>query len=621
HYLTFSHIARATGAVHAVNILHRGLLGLVEWNAQREPSAGGDAFLTPFVRVDGEDVPFPSPRWDRLDRWIPTFRTERPELILTGTICAPGGYDPLVRGGVLLLEIHGRGTEHAIEVGVEGCWRWTRRCAASSRPLAGSRVLARGTAEQGLALEVDERVALALVGGPETRYTWAHEDDPFTAAEPATERTAAAGEALRFRATRTVKLRPGRRVAVPFYLGVALERDGALATGAYLAGRGHTELLRLARLDLARIVRSGRETQLLARLNRNLVFCHYCAVARAVDDDRLYPVASRMTQHGPTAVFDERTALLWTLPALTVADALLAREVLVRAFELYSDRPGQRTRYIDGGILAPGFALDQLCAYGIALERYVEQSGDEALLDEPLIQDVLREIDEHLWSRLHPQVFLCATELLPSGDPADQPYAAYPNALLWRLCRAIPRIWHAAQGEAPARLASADDEIQAAFWQRCTADVDGLQVIACSSDLEGHVTVYDDPSGSLRLLPHLGFCPEDDPIWSNTMDLFHSDDYPLWLGDRPHPGLAARSAPDRASFAALCADLLTSRRDRALEVLRGLVLEGDVACIAWDPDTGRGSTGPYDAALAGFLAWTLDQARQATPAGGKGNRR
>ncbi|MGH7507551.1 MAG: hypothetical protein ACRELX_18000, partial [Longimicrobiales bacterium] len=75
HYLTFSHIARATGAVHAVNILHRGLLGLVEWNAQREPSAGGDAFLTPFVRVDGEDLPFPSPRWDRLDRWIPTFRT------------------------------------------------------------------------------------------------------------------------------------------------------------------------------------------------------------------------------------------------------------------------------------------------------------------------------------------------------------------------------------------------------------------------------------------------------------------------------------------------------------------------------------------------------------------
>jgi hypothetical protein len=621
HTLALTHIARQTGAIHAINVLHRGLLGLLEWTAEREPDSGAEPLLKPFVRVDGRDLPIDGLRWERLDRWIPSFQAETPDLALTGTMCAPGGYDPLVRGGVYLLEVRTRGRDLTVDVGLTGCWRWTRRCGASARPLHAARALARVAAAHGVALEVESGAALAVAGGSGTRYEWAGADGAWAPAAPGAELSAPSGETLRFRLTRTVTVRSGRRSAVAFYLGVAAERDGALATAAHLATIGHAELIRLARLDLARIVRSGRESQLLARLNRNLVFCHYCSVARAVDDERLYPVRSRTTQHGSTAVFDERATLLWALPAITTADPFLAREVLVRAFEVYSDRPGQRTRYVDGGILAPGFALDQLCAYGLALERYVTTTGDETLLDEPLVQDVLREIDEHLWSRLHPQVFLCSTELLPSGDRADQPYAAYGNALVWRLARAVPAIWRGGRGDAPARLASAEDEIEAGFWQRCTAEVDGLQVIACTSDLEGHVTVYDDPHGSLRMLPHLGFCTEDDPIWSNTMDLLHSHGYPLWLGGRPHPGLAGRASPEQASFAALCGDLLTGRRTQALDVLRRLTLEADLACTAWDPDSGEGSIGPFDAALAGFLAWALDSAREGKSSDRKANRR
>ena len=41
-----------------------------------------------------------------------------------------------------------------------------------------------------------------------------------------------------------------------------------------------------------------------------------------------------------------------------------------------------------------------------------------SILDEPIVQDVLRELDANIFGRLHPEVFLCATELLPSGEPA-----------------------------------------------------------------------------------------------------------------------------------------------------------------------------------------------------------
>ena len=39
---------------------------------------------------------------------------------------------------------------------------------------------------------------------------------------------------------------------------------------------------------------------------------------------------------------------------------------------------------------------------------------------------------------------------------------------------------------------------------------------AWSTDLEGHTDVYDEPPGSLLLLPYLGFCALDDPAYQNT---------------------------------------------------------------------------------------------------------
>src|SRR5690606_39796115 len=210
-------------------------------------------------------------------------------------------------------------------------------------------------------------------------------------------------------------------------------------------------------------------------------------------------------------------------------------------------------------------------------------------------------------------------EVLASGDRADYPYVSYDNALLWRFCKALPQLWRPFEGEPPARLEKGADEIDAAFWQRFTAEIEGLQVIAYASDLEGNVAIYDDPAGSLRLLPFFGFCSEDDPIWSNTMDLLHSRAYPLYLGGRPFPGFAGRSDPGVCSLAALVSDLLTSRRNAAAGILRKLTLEGGVASTAYDPDTGRSARGPWDAALAGFLAWALDRAEGEAPK--KGGRR
>jgi hypothetical protein len=149
-------------------------------------------------------------------------------------------------------------------------------------------------------------------------------------------------------------------------------------------------------------------------------------------------------------------------------------------------------------------------------------------------------------------------------------------------------------------------------------------VIAGATDLEGNAAIYDDPAGSLGLLPYLGFCDAEDPIWSNTMDLLHSADYPLWLGNKPFPGLASRRTPDQASLAALCAELLGPHRERALALLRKLQLVGGIACRNYDPQTGHTSSGPWAAPLAALLARALledQKAGEALPAHRKVRRR
>lgn len=609
HSLAAPWIARSDGSIHGLNVVHRAIGGLVSWTGERTASPDGRPLLSVRAGRAGELAQLGELRWERIDRWIPRWHARIDDrLTATCTVCMPGGAEPLLRGGVVTIEVQNHGRDDAeLDIGLLGAWQYTLLTVVTTRPLDGHNRLVRGLRD-GVALEASHggmTAAVAVLADGDASHRAALDPAAMTELESGEERVAMNGELLQFELTRALTVRAGRSAVAAFYIGAAPERDGALATARHHAQLGADELLRLARLDLSRLARKIDNAPISALLNRNLLFAYYAGVARAIDDDRLYLVRSRSPSHGACAVFDEREALLWLLPALTAADPFVAREALLRSFEQYSHHPGQRTRYLDGGVIEPGLCLDQLAAYAIALDRYVSDTNDDAVLDEPLLQDVLRELDNVLFNRLDPEHFLVATELLPSGDKADPPFVAYDNVLVWRFAEALPRLWRRRPGDAPPRFERAGDEIAAALWQRCTVEVDGMRVIGYMSDLHGTVLVYDDPAGSLRLLPYLGFCDAEDPIWTNTMELLHSSQYPLWLGSASYPGFATRARPRTPAFASVCADLLTPRREEAIRLLRRLELDGGVAGESYDPATGRIADGPFSAPLAGFLAWAL----------------
>jgi uncharacterized protein len=605
HYIALPDVGLDTLRVGSANVLHRGMNGLLEW-------AGGSGRPLIEARIDGEPVRIEST--ERVDHWLPRGRFRSGPLRGHFTVCAAGGFELASRGAVVHLELQNTGhAEQETEVAWVVAWHATRLAIRTARPWPGSSRLV--VNEGAAALEVGDAglsAALGFVAGGRGATVAVETEDGNGAWRPVAmgeELSAAGGVTIRL----AIRLRipAGRRVHVPLFLAAAPERDGALASARYLQDLGADEVVHLARLDLARIQRRPDEPALAPLLARNLAFCYYASIARGIDDDLLYPVQSRAPRHGATAVVSERAALLWSLPALTLADGLTAREALLRVFEQYSARPGHHLRYVDGAVLAPGFALDQVCAYVLALDRYVATTQDASVIEEPIVQDVLREIDETLFSLLHREVFLCASERLPSGESADQEYLTWPNALVWAAARALGDVWRGEPGEAPPRFNGASDEVAAAIWQRCTVDVDGLQVLGYATDLKGNLTIYDDPAGSLALLPWIRFCDEDDPIWQNTMDLLASPQYPLHVTGAAASGRASRARPASLSLAALCSDLLGPGREQALTSLRGLRMPDGIAAGSFDPATGEADDTPWSAPLAGFLVWAVQEALRA----------
>lgn len=614
HDLAIPSISMVDGGIHALSVLHRGALGSLSWEG--EGKRGGAPLLAPLVREGDREFSQSDLLWERLDRWIPRFRARLDDsLTLEGTICAPGGPELVVPGAVYLLEVENHGTEEReLELGFAGGWFASRRMVNTSRLISAPNNIALGGEVSGLSLEMGGEPGLAalalLAADDDAVYLVAPPGAGEAELAPGEVVTAEQGERIGIRISRRMTVGPGKRASFALHLAVAVERDGALARAKAQRRRGARELIRLGRLAVVQLSRRIADPTIGAILNRNLLFNVFFAVGRALDDERLYPVVSRTPLAGVGAIFRERDALLWSLPALQLADTRLARELLLRAFEQYSHRPGADRHYLDGTTLSGEFSLGQFCAYAVALDRYLRDTGDETILNEQIVRQVLEELADLVRDHLHPEIFLGATEVDTGGNGPIYPYLTYDNVLLWLFCNALARLLPPAEGDDAASppYQAAADEVAAAIWRYCVAEVAGMRLLAAAADLEGEAAVYDDPEASLLLLPAYGFCGEDDPVWRNTLDFLHSEEYPFWHGDRPVPGVGSREHPDLASLPGLCAALIGPRRDRALATLKRLELEGGVASLWYDPETGRGEAGGHHAAAAGLLAWTLSRA-------------
>ena len=563
HWLALPCIHPADGAVHAVGMLHRGARAAVEFAGSAGFVDGaGEPLLRPRLEIDGvpQDLAAGTMAWERAAAWLPTFTCTLGDIVVRGTIFAPYGRDTDLAGAVYAIALENRGsTVREVTVRLEGVLghrqlrvrtpRPAEDVARVSRTEAGLVVL-EGSAQPGL-------VALAVGADGEADV---------------------AVSGARFSLARTLTVDPAATASAAFYLAAGPERDGAEATAAVLRRRGWRALLAGTRDALQALEQSTGVDVVDRLINRNLLFAYFFGVARAIDDAHYYLVRTRAPWHSAGVTVRDWEALMWTLPAVQLADAGLARELLLRMCELHAYAPGRGVHYLDGTMFEPGFLLEGVAAYPIAVDRYIRATNDDAIVDEPAIGDALYLASEDLRERRDARVPLYSTDVTPAGTTAPHPFTLHANATV---AFALDVLRHTLDEES-SREVEDPAAVRAAIRRHFVRDRELKSKLYASTDLAGAMAADDEPSASALWLPLYEILERQDSLYRRTVKAIPAE--------RTHlvREIARLMGPDSAEV---------------LQWLRRAPLDGGLAAELVD-DAGAAVANGGDASLSGLLAWT-----------------
>jgi hypothetical protein len=381
---------------------------------------------------------------------------------------------------------------------------------------------------------------------------------------------------------RELQVPAGGRATAAFYIAAGPERDGARATVDAMRRRGWSELLTLTREALQSLELTVAHDGLDRLINRNLLFAYFCGVARALDDAHFYLVRTRMPWNGRGVTARDWELLSWTFPAILLADGALARELLLRVCELHGYAPGTGVNYLDGTLFEAGFSLEGACSYALATDRYVRESGDDQIVEEPALAEALYNSSDDLAARRDEHVPLYRTEVTPDGAPASRPFTLHGNAVAAMALEVLKRTLD----EESARQVPDPDAVRAALIRHFSVERDGKPVLASAVDLTGRAIVDESQRAQALWLPLYGAIERHDSIYRRTVR-----------------GASEEGNPPRHLWE-YCAQLIGPDASGVLEWLRRAPLDNGLAGEIVDPE-GRVTENGGDASLAGLLAWSV----------------
>ena len=565
HWLSLSCIHPADGSVHALGVLHRGARAALEFAGAADFLGGdGTPLLRPTIAINGTARELASLElaWERAFGWVPSFTCAVDGLVVRGTLFAPHGRDADLAGAVYAITIENRGSAPArVAISLEGVLghrqlrvRSPRAADDAHRVIEadGHVVVLEGTAQPGFA-------ALAIAADGDARVT------------------VQGGEAPRFTLGRDIEVAAGAADSVAFFIAAGPERDGAEATVASMRRRGSRELLTITREALQRMEQTVGHDGIDRLINRNLLFSYFYAAGRALDDAHFYLVRSRAPWNGNGITVRDWEALSWTLPAIQLADPALARELLLRASELHGYAPGLGVHYLDGTLFEPGFSLEGLASFALATDRYIRETADDQIVDEPVIAETLYASWDDLAERRDMHVPLYKTEVSLSGAPAPHPFTLHGNAVV---AQALD-IFRRTLDEETARKVEDPEAVRAALRRHFAVERSGKVTFASAIDLAGHQVIEDDAYASAYWLPVYDAIERHDSAYRRTVK---------GVGSEPH------------LLAQQCARLMGPEASAVLQWLRRAPLDNGLAAEVVDAE-GKALVNGGDASLAGLLAW------------------
>jgi hypothetical protein len=389
----------------------------------------------------------------------------------------------------------------------------------------------------------------------------------------------AINDPARYSIRRSVRIAPGQHADVAFYIAAGPEQDGAHATVSVMRRRGWRELLSATRDALRDLEQTTGHEALDRLINRNLLLAYFYGVGRALDDAHFYLVRTRTPWHGRGVTFREWESLTWTLPAVQLADAPLARELILRACEVHGYSPGSGVRYFDGTLFEPGFCLEGAASYALAVDRYIRETNDDQIVEEPVLADTLYLASDDLAARRNSNVPLYSTEVAPSGNPAPLPYTLHGNAV----AALALDVFRRTLDEQTARDVQDPEAVRAALKRHFARDREGKSTYASAIDLNGNAVMDDDPLASVYWLPVYDVVDRNESTYRRTV---------------------RAASKDHRFLVQQCARLLGPESADVMQWVRRAPLDDGFAAEQVD-DAGRAHANGGDASVAGLLAHTL----------------
>ena len=569
HWLSLPCIHPRDASIHLAGVVHAGAKAAIELAGSESYLDGnGPPLIALRISIGGETKQLGADGmvWERELSWLPTFSCMVGDVALRGTIFAPHGPHADLPGAVIAVSVENRGASTVtVSVGLAGTLGHRQQRIRSPRvfddrhsvSLRNGVVVAEGKGSPGycaLAVAADREGALCAVD--ESSLSWEIAGD-FPLAE-------------------------GESAESAFLFACGTESDGAVATLGVMRRRGWRELLAVTRATLQKIEQATSERGVDRLINGNLLFAYFTGVARAIDDGQVYPVRSRMPWNGRGLTTTDWETLMWLLPAVQLADPRLAREVILRMCELHGHAPGRGVHYLDGTMFEPGFSLEGAASYAIAVDEYIVQTGDDRIVEEPVLAETLYGAHEDVEKRRHATIPLYSTELNPGGGIPAHPYTVHGNAVVAFALEVFSRTLD----EKTAETVEDAESVRASALRHFSVEgSDGRARFISSSDLAGNQAAADDPAASVYGLPYYHLVGRDDSLYRRTVK--------QWEGS------ASNQLVER------CARLIGPSTSEVLDWLRRAPLDNGVAAELVD-DTGRVLGNGGDAALSGmvaYLAW------------------
>lgn len=586
-FVAIPEIRESDAAICSINFLHMNSRGLIESRGRKET---GFEFMRPFLSIDGSDQTCLHITWERLNDWVPKFYARySDEISMEGIILAPVGE----RAFVIKLSVTNTGNRKiALKAGLKGVWEDSFHTINETKRVDAQKVVYHSNWNYSFVLDLRDTFTVFSLA-------------PMTPETLDCSNAQLIGSEAHYELSKNMELGSGETQELEIFWGLGLEEVGAVTSAKELMRKGFSKILEDT-LKWLRLRQQSFENKELEKLfNTNLFFNFFYASGITMDTEEFVLVTSRSPRYYVSAAYWDRDSLLWSFPSILLADPLYARNMLEYVFTRQIRNIGIHSRYIDGTVLEPGFELDELCAPVIALHNYVEKTRDRSILEEPYIIKGVRRILTILESKKSEKTHLYETFLQPTDDMIVHPYITYDNVLVWKILTDLAELLKDKESQqfCEALLLKAD-KVRTAIWDHCVVNENGCQMFAWSVDLEGHWNIYDEPPGSLQLLPFYGFCPKENEVYKNTIDFIRRPEYRFSFAGKNIAEIGCEHAP-HPWILSIANSLICGRKEEFMKMLPLLKMDNGIACESVDETTGAVTSGEAFATCAGFLAYSL----------------